>query len=64
MLPKGTTVVVEDKALYKGIETEPPTDTTTVVVHSISTSVFGEQALIETTYGAFMKEWFKLVEEQ
>ena len=64
LLPKGTTVVVEDKAWYKGIETEPPTDTTTVVVHSISTSAFGEQALIETTYGAFMKEWFKLVEEQ
>lgn len=61
LLPKGTTVVVEDKAWYKGIEAEPPTDTTTVVVHSISTSVFGEQALIETTYGAFMKEWFKLV---
>lgn len=64
LLPKGTTVVVEDKAWYRGIETEPPTNTTTVVVHSITTPVFGEQALIETTQGAFMKEWFKLAEEQ
>lgn len=63
LLPKGTTVVVEDEAWYKGIETEPPTNTTTVVVHSISTSVFGEQTFIETTQGAFMKEWFKITEE-
>lgn len=63
LLPKGTTVEVEDKAWYKGIETEPPTNTTTVVVESITTSVFGEQALIKTTQGAFMKEWFKITEE-
>lgn len=63
LLPKGTIVVVEDKAWYKGIETEPPTDTQTGVVAGISTSCIGDEPLVETNGSIYLKEWFKITEE-
>lgn len=63
LLPKGTTVVVEDKVWYNSIETEPPTNTQTGVVVGISTSCLGDEPLIETNGSIYLKEWFKITEE-
>lgn len=60
LLPSGTTVETEKEVLYAGIETEPPINTVTRVVNRITTSAFGDKALIEVTQGNFLKEWFKL----
>lgn len=63
LLPKGTTIEAEKQVLYAGIETEPPTKTTTGVVESIVTSLLTEEPLIEINASGFLKEWFKLVEK-
>lgn len=63
LLLNGTTVEVEDKAWYNGIETEPPTDTQTGVVVGISTSCIGDEPLIEINGSIYLKEWFKITEE-
>lgn len=62
LLPKGTTILVEKPVLYDGIETTPPTETRTATVENITTSFLTEEPLIETTGGAFLKEWFMLAE--
>lgn len=64
LLPKGTTVETEKEVLYNGIETTPPISTVTRVVNRITTSAFGDKALIEVTQGNFLKEWFKLQENK
>lgn len=63
LLPKGTTIETEKEVLYDGIETTPPTKTTIAVVNGITTSLFGDETLIEAATHSFNKEWFKLVEE-
>lgn len=63
LLPKGTTIEAEKQVLYAGIETEPPTETTTGVVESIVTSLLTKEPLIEIKASGFLKEWFKLVEK-
>lgn len=62
LLPKGTTIEVEKQVLYDGIKTTPPTETLTATVESVTTSLLTEEPLIETTNGAFLKEWFMLAE--
>lgn len=62
LLPKGTTIEVEKQVLYDGIKTTPPTETLTATVESVTTSLLTEEPLIETTSGAFLKEWFMLAE--
>lgn len=64
LLPKGTTVETEKEVLYAGIETTPPISTVTRVVNRITTSAFGDKAVIEVTQGNFLKEWFKLQENK
>lgn len=64
LLPKGTTILVEKPVLYDGIETTPPTETRTATVENITTSFLTEEPLIETTSGAFLKEWFMLQGEK
>lgn len=63
LLPKGTIIEAEKQVLYAGIETEPPTETTTGVVESIVTSLLTKEPLIEINASGFLKEWFKLVEK-
>lgn len=63
LLPKGTTIETEKETLYAGIDTTPPEKTETKVVERITTSVFGDTTLIEVTTGNFLKEWFKITEE-
>ena len=63
LLPSGTHLQVEKEAWYNGIETEPPTSTQTGVVIGISTSCFGDEPLIETNGSIYLKEWFKITEE-
>lgn len=63
LLPKGITIEAEKQVLYAGIETEPPTETTTGVVESIVTSLLTKEPLIEINASVFLKEWFKLVEK-
>ena len=58
LLPKGTTIEVEKQVIYDGIKTTPPTETLTATVESVTTSLLTEEPLIETTSGAFLKEWF------
>lgn len=62
LLPKGTRLQVEKQVLYGGIKTTPPTETLTTTVESVTTSFLTEEPLIETTGGAFLKEWFMLAE--
>nr|DAS07109.1 MAG TPA: hypothetical protein [Caudoviricetes sp.] len=62
LLPEGTRLQVEKQVLYNGIETTPPTETLTTTVESVTTSFLTEEPLIETTGGAFLKEWFMLAE--
>lgn len=62
LLPKGTRLQVEKQVIYNGIKTTPPTETLTTTVESVTTSLFTEEPLIETTSGAFLKEWFMLAE--
>lgn len=54
LLPKETTVETEKEVLYAGIETTPPISTVTRVVNRITTSAFGDKALIEVTQGNFL----------
>lgn len=63
LLPSGTHLQVEKEAWYNGIETEPPTSTQTGVVIGISTSCLGDEPLIETNGSIYLKEWFKITEE-
>ena len=63
LLPNGTRLQVEKQVLYDGIETTPPTKTQTTTVESVTTSFLTEEPLIKTTNGAFLKEWFKIVED-
>lgn len=63
LLPNGTTIETEKEVLYDGIETTPPKNTVTKIVNRITTSAFGDKALIEVTQGNFLKEWFKLQED-
>lgn len=53
LLPRGTTIEVEKQVIYDGIKTIPPTETLTATVESVTTSLFSEEPLIETTSGAF-----------
>ena len=62
LLPKGTRLQVEKQVIYDGIKTTPPTKTLTATVESVTTSLLTEEPLIETTSGAFLKEWFMLAE--
>ena len=62
LLPKGTRLQVEKQVIYDGIKTTPPTETLTATVESVTTSLLTEEPLIETTSGAFLKEWFMLAE--
>lgn len=64
LLPKGTIIETEQEVLYAGIETEPPTKTVTKVVEEVTTSMFGDKALITVTESSFLKEWFKLQENK
>lgn len=63
LLPSGTTIETEKEAWYNGIETEPPTKTQTGVAVGISTSCLGDEPLIETNGSIYLKEWFKITEE-
>lgn len=63
LLPSGTQVEVETEVMYYNIATEPPTKTTHDTVERVTTSAFDTQALIETSNNAFLKEWFKIVQE-
>ena len=63
LLPKETTILVEEKVLYENIETTPPTETKKTTVKRITTDNFSEITLIEINTGAFLKEWFKITEE-
>ena len=63
LLPSGTQVEVEKEVLYDNIDTEPPTETTYDTVERVTTSAFDEQALIEIANNTFLKEWFKIVQE-
>lgn len=63
LLPKGTPILVEKQVLYDGIKTTPPTVTLTSTVESVTTSLLTEEPLIETSSGAFLKEWFMLRED-
>lgn len=58
LLPSGTRLQVEKQVLYDGIKTTPPTETVEATVESVTTSLLTEEPLIETTSGAFLKEWF------
>ena len=62
LLPSGTRLQVEKQVIYDGIKTTPPTETLTATVESVTTSLLTEEPLIETTKGAFLKEWFMLAE--
>lgn len=62
LLPSGTRLQVEKQVIYNGIKTTPPTETLTATVESVTTSLLTEEPLIETTNGAFLKEWFMLAE--
>ena len=64
LLPKGTRLQVEKQVIYDGIKTTPPTKTLTATVESVTTSLLTEEPLIETTSGAFLKEWFMLQGEK
>lgn len=64
LLPKGTIIEAEQEVLYAGIETEPPTKTVTKVVEEVTTSMFGDSALIVVTESNFLKEWFKIMEDK
>lgn len=63
LLPNGTHLQVEKEAWYNGIETEPPTKTQTSVVVGISTSCIGDEPLIEINGSIYLREWFKITEE-
>ena len=63
LLPIGTRLQVEKQVIYDGIKTTPPTETLTVTVESVTTSLLTEEPLIETPSGTFLKEWFKIVED-
>lgn len=62
LLPSGTRLQVEKQVIYDGIKTTPPTETLTATVESVTTSLLTKEPLIETTSGAFLKEWFMLAE--
>lgn len=64
LLPSGTHLQVEKQALYDGIKTTPPTETKPCIVKDITTSVFGDKALIEGVNDGFLREWFKITEEK
>ena len=64
LLPKGTRLQVEKQVIYNGIKTTSPTKTQTTTVESVTTSLLTEEPLIETTGGAFLKEWFMLQGEK
>lgn len=63
LLPSGTRLQVEKQVIYDGIKTTPPTETLTATVESVTTSLLTEEPLIETSSGAFLKEWFMLQED-
>lgn len=63
LLPKETTILVEEKVLYENIETTPPTETKKTTVKRITTANFSEITLIEINTGDFLKEWFKIIKE-
>lgn len=63
LLPNGTKLQVEKQVLYDGIRTVPPKETKPCIVKSITTSAFGEKALIEGVDDSFLREWFKIMEE-
>lgn len=63
LLPKGTAILVEEKELYENIETTPPTETKKTTVESVTSSNFSATTLIEIATGDFLKEWFKIIEE-
>ncbi|RJY49991.1 hypothetical protein [Veillonella atypica] len=63
LLPKGTVILVEEKELYENIETTPPTETKKTTVESVTGGNFSEITLIEIATGDFLKEWFKIIEE-
>lgn len=62
LLPVGTKVEVENRAIYDDIENEPPTETMITEVVSITTGNFNDNVYIEADT-AFLKEWFKIIEE-
>lgn len=63
LLPKGTTILVEKKVLYENIATTPPTETKKTTVERISGDNFTKTTLIEIATSDFLKEWFKIIEE-
>lgn len=63
LLPEGTTIETEAKALYSGIETTPPEDTITAIVEDITPSILSCKPFIKVTSSNFLKEWFKITEE-
>lgn len=64
LLPGGTTIETEAKALYSGIETTPPEDTITAIVEDITPSILSRKPFIEVTSSNFLKEWFKIQENK
>ena len=63
LLPQGTMVEVETKALYYNINTTPPTDTKQATVEKVTSSALGKQTYIEIANSYYYKEWFKIVQE-
>lgn len=63
LLPQGTTVEVETKALYYNINTTPPTDAKQTTVKKVTSSALGKQTYIEVANSSYYKEWFKIIRE-
>lgn len=63
LLPKGTAILVEEKEMYENIETTPPTETKKTTVESVTGGYLSKITLIEIATGDFLKEWFKIIEE-
>lgn len=63
LLPIGTHLQVEKQVLYDNIATTPPKETRPCIVKNIVTSAFGDTTLIEGVDDGFLREWFKITEE-
>lgn len=63
LLPQGTTIETEKAVLYAYIDTIPPEKTETKIVERITTSAYGTFTLIEVTTGNYLKQWFKIIQE-
>lgn len=63
LLPKGTRLQVEKQVIYDGIGTTPPTETKPCIVKDIVTSNCGNTPLISGVNDGFLREWFKIVQE-